>query len=86
MIFLFPTSIGHFTEKLVANYSTLQTYYAKGGSKSDKFLQYEKPVDRIRPSTSVFEAEDILTQGKQKKWKTMDEVREDWDLPRETKE
>lgn len=64
---------------MVTNYSTLQTYYAQGASKSDKYLHYEKPIDRIRPATSVFEAEDMLTKGMEKKWKTVEEAKKEWD-------
>lgn len=65
------------TEKLIANYSTLQTYYAKAASKSDKYLHHNEPVKRIRPNTSVFEAEDILA-GKNKKWKSIEEFKEEF--------
>lgn len=65
------------TEKLIANYSTLETHYADAASKSDRYLQYSEPVDRIRPNTSIFEAEDILTKNQKKKWKTISEFRKE---------
>lgn len=65
-------------EKLVANYSTLETHYAKAASKSDKYLHHSEPVKRIRPNTTVFEAEDILTAGTKKKWKTFKEFNEEF--------
>lgn len=66
-------------EKLVANYSTLETYYAKAPSKSDKYLFHNEPVNRIRPNSTVFEAEDILTKGRtEKKWKSIAQVRNEF--------
>lgn len=64
------------TEKLVANYSTLETYYADAPSKSDKYLQHDDPVKRIGPNITVFEGEAIT--GTKIEWKGLDHLKKRW--------
>lgn len=70
--------INEFPEKLVTNYSTLQTYFAGATSKSDKYLHREEPEKRIRPNSTLFEVEDIMTAGVEKKFKTRKEFEDEW--------
>lgn len=66
-------------EKLVTNYSTLETFYAKAPSESDKYLQREDPVEKINPQTSILEMEAIVAD-KRRKWKTKDEFLQEWKI------
>lgn len=58
---------------MVTNYSTLETYFAKAPSESDKYLQREEPVKRINSQTSIDEMQEIVVD-KRRKWKTKEEV------------
>lgn len=66
-----------FPEKLVANYGSLQTFFAGSTSESDKFLQRQEPERRIRYSSTHAEVEDIMTAGVEKKMKTRKNVEEE---------
>lgn len=67
-------------EKLVGNYGSLETFYAKGSSESDKYIHKKEPsnVKVITADTSIYEMEDILTQGQKSKWLTKEEAHERW--------
>lgn len=67
--------------KLVQNYGTLETYFAKAPSESDKYLRREEPVKRIHTETSIIEMEEIMQADKNRKWKTLDEARRDFEKP-----
>lgn len=68
-----------FSEKLVVNYSTLQTYFAEATSESDKYLhREEEEIKRIRPNSTLYETEDIMTAGVEKKFKTRQEFEDEW--------
>lgn len=63
----------------MTNYGTLETFYAKAPSESDKYLQREDPVEKINPQTSILEMEAIVAD-KRRKWKTKDEFLQEWKI------
>lgn len=83
-LFLWPDSncpfhvLCFFSEKLVSNYSTLETYYAKTPEKYKQNFPEKEHVPKITYNTSVFEMEEIVTKGNKKKWLTVGEAIEDF--------
>lgn len=59
------------------NYSTLETFFAKASEKYKQNFPEKEKVQRITYGTSVQEMEEIMTQGVERKYKSMDEVLRD---------
>lgn len=69
-----------FLEKLVATYGSLHTFYAQTTSESDEHFERSEPVKRIRHDTTVFEAEEIMTTGTSKRYKSLEQIRDEFKL------
>lgn len=59
------------------NYSSLHIFFA-GVLESDKYLHHREKEQRLEPDTPLVELEDIMTKGVERKWKTREEVIEEW--------
>lgn len=62
----------------MTNYSTLQTYFAESISESDKYLHRGESERTIKSNTTLSEANEIMTAHTDKKYKTFDEVKQEW--------
>lgn len=60
------------------NYGSLETFYGKKSSESDKYIHKKEDIKIITPDTNLYELEDIVTKGQEKKWLSKKEAENSW--------